>query len=123
MDVKEYMTLREAAEAVGTNLRGLFRVLNRCREEGVDPRETVLGRTVIKRSALPILVAHYYPYYSEAHQRRVKEWGAAGGSTKAANRRLREAATAARVVSDTSGTGGAAPRSRSPRRARRGSSG
>ena len=44
---------------------------------------------IVIREAIPMIKAHYYPYYSDAHQARVREWGSAGGHARAKNLRKR----------------------------------
>jgi len=90
IDTSQFLTLDEAAAAVGCNKRALYRCMSRV---GFDEVTTVLfGKRLVLRDKIDQIKAHYYPYYSDAHQAMVKTWGAAGGATKAANRRRAEKA-------------------------------
>ena len=85
IELSDYLTIAEAREAVGCSLRGLYRIIDRVEAEGHAPRQTLFGRVVIPRAMLQLLKDNYFPYYSEAHQKKVKTWGQKGGSTKRAN--------------------------------------
>lgn len=86
IDTKDYLTCEQVAEILGgVPKRAVYRAIRRCKAEGLDPTETIWGVMLVKKSALETVKSHYYPYYSDAHQRKVREWGAMGGSTKAAN--------------------------------------
>jgi hypothetical protein len=58
----------------------------RATAEGKETFVTLFGRSLLPRENLAVIKSYYFPYYSEAHQAKVKEWGAAGGATKAATR-------------------------------------
>lgn len=83
IDPKDYMTVSEAMKAIGCSKRCLYRILDRVGRESVFVE--MFGKKLIPRAKLQILKAHYYPYYSDAHQAMVREWGRQGGATKAAN--------------------------------------
>lgn len=86
-DLGDYLTVEEAAEAIGCNRRAVQRAMTRA---GIDDVSILfLGRRLVRSDKLDVIKAHYYPYYSEAHQAMVKQWGKMGGSTKAANRAKR----------------------------------
>ena len=86
IDTDDYMTCEQVAEFLGgCPKRAVYRAIRRCKEEGNDPTETIFGLMLVRRAALEQIKRHYYPYYSDAHQARVREWGAMGGKTKAAN--------------------------------------
>jgi excisionase family DNA binding protein len=88
IDTSQYLTIDEAAEAVGCNRRALYRAMHRA---GIDTVTTLLfGKRLVPRDKLDAIKANYFPYYSETHQAMVKTWGAAGGSAKAANRKKAE---------------------------------
>lgn len=87
IDTENYLTIDQVAAAMGTNRRSVYRALARATAEGKETFVTLFGRSLLPRERLAILKSYYFPYYSEAHQAKVKEWGAAGGATKAANRR------------------------------------
>ena len=99
MNLDEYMTATDVAAALGCPPRAVARAAKRAEAAGHSVRTTVLGKSVYYRAAVPTLKSYYYPYYSEAHQRAVKQWGREGGATKAANAR--------RGQSDASGRRGA----------------
>ena len=84
IDLSQYMTTREVQEALGCSPRAVWRAIERAGgREGICVK--VLNRTLILKDKLDLLKAHYYPYYSDAHQANVKLWGAMGGHTRAAN--------------------------------------
>jgi hypothetical protein len=85
VDLSKLMTLAEARAALGCGHRAIYRIIDRVGRENVVVE--LLGRTLIRKDALESLKAHYYPYYSEAHQSMVKEWGRRGGTQKAVNAR------------------------------------
>jgi len=85
LDLADFLTIAEARAALGCGQRAIYRIIDRAGRESVCVE--ILGRTLIKKSALKTLKAHYYPYYSEAHQAMVKEWGRRGGTQKAVNAR------------------------------------
>lgn len=87
IDTNDYMTVPQAAAEIGAPRRTFYRAIDRAREAGHECMVEVLGRNYIKRAMLETLKQFYYPYYSEAHQAKVKEWGAAGGSAKARNQK------------------------------------
>ena len=94
IDLKQYMTVTEARDALGAGQRAIWRVINRVGREKCCI--TFLGRTLIRRASLDDLKAHFYPYYSEAHQAMVKTWGAEGGNAKARNAKKAKKARAAK---------------------------
>lgn len=92
-DVNDYMTIPEAAAAVGCIRRSLYRVIERAggQEKIIT---TILGRQAIHRSHLAALKAAYYPPGSAKRAAAAKKWGAAGGTQKRINReRLARAAS------------------------------
>jgi len=82
----DYMTIQQAAEAMGTNKRAVHRAIARAREAGHEVVDSIVGRSVIHKKNLATLKQFYFPIYGENHQAMVKEWGRRGGATKAANR-------------------------------------
>jgi len=81
IDTEELLTIEEAARALGApNKRPVYRALKRAAEQGKELSVKLYGKTLIPRSTVEILKQYYYPYYSESHQRMVKQWGAAGGT-------------------------------------------
>lgn len=87
IETNDILTVPQAAAAVGAPRRTFYRVIERAEAAGHEVWCEVLGRRFVKRASLDALKAHYYPYYSEQHQAMVKQWGAAGGATKARNRK------------------------------------
>jgi hypothetical protein len=85
IDTSQYMTIDEAAAAVGCNRRALYRAMNRVGLDNVTVM--IFGKRLVPRDKINAIKSHYFPYYSETHQRMVKAWGASGGATKAANRK------------------------------------
>jgi len=86
IDTENYLTAAQVAEELGACKRAVYRAMARANEDGKETFVRIFGRSLLPRNRLDILKAYYYPPYSEAHQAKVKEWGAAGGATKAANR-------------------------------------
>jgi hypothetical protein len=82
IDTDKFLTPEEAGERIGANKRAVYRALKRAREAGKQVTVEVFGRTLIPVANIVVLRQFYYPYYSDAHQRKVKEWGAAGGNTR-----------------------------------------
>jgi hypothetical protein len=85
VDVNDYLTIPAAMKALGCPRRTLARVISRAEESGKKVTEEILGRVVIHKSKIAVLKQFYYPYNSEAHQKMVKKWGAAGGRQKGIN--------------------------------------
>lgn len=83
IDISQYMTVTEARDAIGASQRAIWRVLDRAGREEVTIK--FLGRTLVRRDALPKLEAAFFPFGSENRERAVREWGRAGGAAKAAN--------------------------------------
>lgn len=89
IDTDQYLTINEAAKTLGMPRRTLYRAIERAREAGQETVVEVLGRPCISRKSLPVISAHYYPWNSPEHHRMARQWGAKGGTQKAANRRKR----------------------------------
>lgn len=83
IDLSQYMTVAEARDAIGASQRGIWRAISRAGRDKVTIR--FLDRTLVRRSAIETLKAHFFPYYSDAHQAMVKKWGASGGKQKKIN--------------------------------------
>jgi hypothetical protein len=90
IDPNDYLTIKQTADALGTNNRGVYRALARARAEGAECLENILGRSVVHRKKVETLKRFFFPIYGENHQAMVKEWGRRGGATKAANREKQE---------------------------------
>ena len=82
IDTSNYMTCQQVMAELGCPRRAVYRAAKRAEDDGCVVRAEILGRSVFLRSGLPALKAHYYPYYSDAHQLMVREWGRRGGSAK-----------------------------------------
>lgn len=92
MKVEDLLTFPQAAQAMGTtNRRAVYRAVSRAVADGHDIIVEVFGKKLIRRDAVKKLTEYYYPYYSEAHQRMVKKWGAAGGKAAGVTKRTRAA--------------------------------
>lgn len=85
INLSDYLTRAEAQAELGCTTRTFWRIVDRIGKDKVCT--IVLGRTLVRKDALPLLRQHYYTPYSEAHQKMVKVWGATGGHTKAENAR------------------------------------
>jgi hypothetical protein len=90
IDTENYLTAAQAAAELGASKRAIYRAMARAAEDGKETFQTIFGRSLIPRNKLDVLKSYYYPPYSEAHQAKVREWGASGGSTKRDNRLRRE---------------------------------
>lgn len=93
IDLADYLTPQQAADELGCNRRALYRAKKRAEAEGHVVTTTLLGKSVFPRKALAVLRNYYYPYYSEAHQRMVSEWGRRGGTQKRINSETRESSS------------------------------
>lgn len=91
IDTTQFITVAELRETLGSSIRAAWRAIDRVGRDKCVIK--FLGRTLVRKSMIKELREHYYPYYSDAHHAKVKEWGAAGGTAKARN-----AAKAARLA-------------------------
>jgi hypothetical protein len=83
IDPNEFLTAEQAAVEMGApNKRSLYRAMKRAREAGETVTVELFGRSLIPRAKIEVLKRYYYPYYSDAHQAMVKEWGRRGGAQK-----------------------------------------
>jgi hypothetical protein len=90
-DTDKLLTIDEAAEAIGApNKRPVYRALKRAAEAGRVLSVSLFGRTLVPVANVEELKEHYFPYYSEQHQRMVKKWGASGGRASGVTKRLRK---------------------------------
>lgn len=90
IDTQKYLTVSEAMEELCCSRRSLYRAMDRVGKDTVS--EEFFSRRLILRSKLGLLRDHFYAYYSDAHQKMVKEWGSRGGTAKAENLRKARAA-------------------------------
>lgn len=92
IDLKDYLTIDEAGAAIGGNRRAVYRAIKRAQAAGREVCVTILGKLVVQKSKIGVLKDFYFPYYSESHQRMVKQWGAAGGRQAGITKRKRKKA-------------------------------
>lgn len=90
INLDDYLTIKQAQEAMGCSLRAVWRAIDRVGRDKITV--SVLGRTLVPKGKLNLLKANYFPYYSPEHQSMVKIWGAQGGTKRAAN--MKKSATA-----------------------------
>ncbi len=91
IDTDKMLTIGEAAEALGApNKRPVYRALKRAADAGKVLSVTLFGKTLVPLANIKELKDYYYPYYSEAHQRMVRKWGAAGGAASGVTKRARK---------------------------------
>jgi hypothetical protein len=87
-ELKEYLTIIQAAKAVGCSRRTLYRVVERI---GTDEIVTVaFGKRLIHKSKVAAIKAAYMPLGSKKHSMAARAWGAAGGTQKRINREKAE---------------------------------
>lgn len=89
IDTDKLLTVEQAGARIGANKRAAYRALKRAAEAGKQITVEVFGRTLIPVANVEVLREFYFPYYSEAHQRMVKKWGAMGGTQKKKNQKAR----------------------------------
>lgn len=94
-DTDKLLTVEEAGEQIGANRRAVYRALKRAAAAGKQVTVEVFGRTLIPVANVAVLREFYFPYYSDAHQRMVKKWGASGGNTRWAKARAAKRSTRA----------------------------
>ena len=83
MKPENFLTMAEAAEAVGCSRRTLYRVVERV---GADDVVThAFGKQLIHKSKLPMLEKAYLPIGTERRTKAAIEWGFAGGTQKRIN--------------------------------------
>lgn len=91
IDLDQYLTIDQTCEALGCNRRAVYRAIKRAKAAGKDVSVVVLGKILVLKKAVATVKQFYFPYYSEAHQRMVKQWGAAGGRQSGVTKRKRAA--------------------------------
>lgn len=87
IDTDKFLTVEQAGERIGANRRAAYRAIKRATDAGKQVTVELFGKTLVPVEAVPVLKEFYFPYYSDAHQKKVKEWGAAGGNTRWAKAR------------------------------------
>jgi hypothetical protein len=85
MEFKEYLTMAQAAAAVGCSRRTLYRVVERVGAGDVVTQ--AFGKQLIHKSKVPLLRKAYLPLGTERRLKASIAWGAAGGTQKSVNRR------------------------------------
>lgn len=89
IDTDKLLTVEEAGERIGANKRAVYRAIKRAKAAGKTVTVELFGRTLVPSEAVAVLGEFYFPFYSESHQRMVKEWGRRGGTQKRINREAR----------------------------------
>lgn len=89
IETNDYITIGEAAEAIGTSPRGISRAINRAGRDKVT--QVFWGHMVVKRSMLAEIKKHYFQRGTKRASLAAKHFGHLGGSQKAANARKRGA--------------------------------
>jgi len=85
MEFKEYLTMSQAAVAVGCSRRTLYRIVERVGAGDVVTQ--AFGKQLIHKSKVPLLRKAYLPLGTERRLKASIEWGSAGGTQKSVNRR------------------------------------
>lgn len=85
MEFKEYLTIAQAAAAVGCSRRTLYRVVERVGAGDVVTQ--AFGKQLIHKSKVPMLKKAYLPLGTERRLEAARAWGAAGGTQKRVNRK------------------------------------
>lgn len=88
MNTENLLTITQAAKAIGApNRRAVYRALKRAEANGRVLYIKAFEKTLIPVKHVKELKNYYYPYYSDAHQKMVQEWGRRGGTQKGINAR------------------------------------
>jgi hypothetical protein len=83
MEFKEYLTMSQAAVAVGCSRRTLYRVVERVGAGDVVTQ--AFGKQLIHKSKVPLLRKAYLPLGTERRLKASIAWGSAGGTQKRVN--------------------------------------
>lgn len=89
IDTNDYMTVSDAAKAIGASLRSITRAIDRAGRESVTA--VFWGHRVVKRKKLDEIKSCYFRRGTERASLAAKHFGHLGGSQKAANARQRAA--------------------------------
>ena len=89
IETDKFLTPAAAGKMIGANTRAVYRAIKRAEAAGKKVTVELFGRTLVPVEAVPVLETFYYPFYSESHQKMVKEWGRRGGTQKGINNRAR----------------------------------
>jgi hypothetical protein len=87
INTDDYLTAQQAADAMKTNKRAVWRARARAEKDGKETFVLIFGRTLLPRNRLPVLRSYYFPgkgAYQKANKAKVKAWAASGGRAKAA---------------------------------------
>ena len=85
MEFKEYLTMAQAAVAVGCSRRTLYRIVDRV--GAGDVVTEAFGKQLIHKSKVSVLKKAYLPLGTERRLKASIAWGAAGGTQKSVNRK------------------------------------
>lgn len=86
IDPTQYLTIAEAAEAIGApGRRAVYRAINRAKEDGEETTASLFGKTLVKREAIETLKAYYFPFGSEQRHELAVYYGSLGGTKKQQN--------------------------------------
>jgi len=83
MEFKDYLTIAQAAAAVGCSRRTLYRVV--ARVGAGDVVTQAFGKQLIHKSKVPLLKKAYLPLGTERRLKASIAWGSAGGTQKRVN--------------------------------------
>jgi len=83
-DFNDYLTLEQAAKAVGCSRRTLYRVIDRIGTSEIVTE--AFGKRLVHKSKVAAVKAAYLPLGSKKHSIAARLWGAAGGTQKRINR-------------------------------------
>jgi hypothetical protein len=83
MEFKDYLTMSQAAAAVGCSRRTLYRIVERVGAEDVVTQ--AFGKQLIRKSKVPVLKKAYLPLGTERRLKASIAWGSAGGTQKRLN--------------------------------------
>lgn len=90
MNISDYLTYDEAAAILGTNRRGIYRIVDRADAAGYEGvKVKVFGKSVIPKGKIEILRSCYFPFGSAARHDLAVECGRVGGTTKGENAKKR----------------------------------
>lgn len=92
MNISDYLTYDEAAAILGTNRRGIYRIVDRAEAAGYEGvKVKVFGKSVIPKGKIEVLRSCYFPFGSDARHELAVECGRVGGTTKKENADKRKA--------------------------------
>lgn len=92
IDTDQYLSVEDAAAAIGASRRAVYRAMDRAEAEGEVVSVSVFSRRLIIREKLDALKARYFPFGSGRRHELAVACGRAGATQKAANAKSRAAA-------------------------------